>query len=382
MTIEKKRFKVLWVEPNRRADIIGGSMVSMLETSKYLYNKVNLHVLYYRQNSLQAKFTSLGIPYYYFMSRGDDSSFSPPLYQRPWLWKHIWRLLNQLRPEIVHINTTAIHALPWVFMKLFFDFKLVLHIRMDSKRFSSVAQYIFSRSDKVICICNYVAGELHYLGYRPPETVVIYDGVRSDVLQHKQISRAAAQALLGLEPNYRWLVLVGNISRWKGQHIAINAMLKWLSSCGGVRLAVVGKVLDSTYAKELEERAKGLGDKVRLVFSGTDSPGLWYRAATLVLHTSDIEPFGLVVPEALACQRPVVTCARGGAPEILQRLGLGKIATPETFEQEVLQLLTNKEAYHDLEAEVSRIGYPWAYEKAAESILEIYRSCYLSSATE
>jgi len=369
-----KKSRVLWVETNQTSETVGGSMVSLLETARYLCNEVDLHVLFHRCHVMQLQFEALGIPYHFFFSNHTAPITQPPLCKTPWHWKYVFALVRKLRPAIVHINTSPIHAIPWVFAKFLFGFRLVVHLRRDLKAYFWAEQFVLDNVDAVICVSQYVYQDLRRVSPRLPKTEVIYDGVRDDVLRDAKQSRLEAQSLLGLDSEYRWLVIVGRLVRWKGQYRALDAMPKWQAHFPECRLAIVGHTKDDQpYVNELQKKALALGNNVLLVPNGTNRPGLWYRAAFLVLHTSDIEPFGLTVAEAIACKRPLITCAKGGGPEILNHLGIGVISSPEAFEQDVLRLLLEKEYYQKIENEAVNSKYPWTYQNTATEILNTYK---------
>jgi glycosyltransferase involved in cell wall biosynthesis len=77
----------------------------------------------------------------------------------------------------------------------------------------------------------------------------------------------------------------------------------------------------SQYSREqLRDQADKLGLGDRVGFTGTvdDVSGV-LRALDIAVHAStEPEPFGLVIAEAMACGRPVVVSRAGGAAEIAQ----------------------------------------------------------------
>jgi glycosyltransferase involved in cell wall biosynthesis len=72
-------------------------------------------------------------------------------------------------------------------------------------------------------------------------------------------------------------------------------------------------------ADELRRMAAELGIADRVGFTGfVDEPAAAMRALDVVVHAStQPEPFGLVIAEAMACERAVVASAAGGAGEIV-----------------------------------------------------------------
>src|SRR5262249_11230523 len=72
---------------------------------------------------------------------------------------------------------------------------------------------------------------------------------------------------------------------------------------------------------ELRRTAADLGIGGRVGFTGfLDRPEAAHRALDIVVHASTApEPFGLVIAEAMACGRAVVSSEAGGAAEIVTR---------------------------------------------------------------
>ena len=118
-------------------------------------------------------------------------------------------------------------------------------------------------------------------------------------------------------------VMVGNVRRWKGQHVAIEALAQLSSeTIQDLKILFVGQGStgeQADYRKELDsavDRAS-LGDKV--VFTGRreDVPDI-LEAADIAIHASIIpEPFGLVVQEAMLHGCAVIAAAAGGPVEML-----------------------------------------------------------------
>ena len=76
--------------------------------------------------------------------------------------------------------------------------------------------------------------------------------------------------------------------------------------------------------EELQALADGLGLGGRVGFTGFLPPAPAMRALDVVVHASTRpEPFGLVIAEAMACGRAVITSAAGGAAELVDA-GVGR----------------------------------------------------------
>jgi glycosyltransferase involved in cell wall biosynthesis len=117
--------------------------------------------------------------------------------------------------------------------------------------------------------------------------------------------------------------LVATFARWKG-HAAFLRALSLLPETLGVRGYIVGGPVYTTGASqvsldELRTLAgeQGLAGRVGFVGYVPDTAAAM-RALDVVVHAStEPEPFGLVIAEAMACRRAVVASASGGAAELI-----------------------------------------------------------------
>lgn len=116
--------------------------------------------------------------------------------------------------------------------------------------------------------------------------------------------------------------LVATFAAWKGHTVFLEALAR-LSRQLRVRGYIVGGPIYETAGSEvtldaLRARAGVLGIADRVGFTGfVDDASAAMRALDVVVHAStDPEPFGLVIAEAMACGRPVIVSRAGGASEL------------------------------------------------------------------
>lgn len=127
--------------------------------------------------------------------------------------------------------------------------------------------------------------------------------------------------------------LVGTFARWKGHEVFLRA-IAGLSAETPVRAYVIGEALyDTTGSQyslaELQQMARALGITDRVGFTGFLRSAPAMRALDVVVHAStQPEPFGLVIAEAMACGRAVITSGAGGASELVRPEHDAVIHTP------------------------------------------------------
>lgn len=142
--------------------------------------------------------------------------------------------------------------------------------------------------------------------------------------------------LAGMQPLAEGGVRVGivaTMARWKGHEIFLRALAA-LPPGTPVRGYVIGGPLyetadSQTTIAELRALATRLGLDGRVGFTGfvaDAAPAM--RALDIVVHAStQPEPFGLVIAEAMACGRAVIASAAGGAIELIDE-GIDAVAHP------------------------------------------------------
>jgi glycosyltransferase involved in cell wall biosynthesis len=117
--------------------------------------------------------------------------------------------------------------------------------------------------------------------------------------------------------------LLGTFARWKG-HVTFLEAIARVPPDVPIRGYVIG---DAVYDTDGSQRSRselmqvverlGIGDRVGLT-GFVARPESALRALDVVVHASTSpEPFGLVIAEAMACQRPVIVSMAGGAAEIV-----------------------------------------------------------------
>lgn len=155
---------------------------------------------------------------------------------------------------------------------------------------------------------------------------------------------------LGIDPDCFNAVVLAQLYRPKGQHLAIEALAQLVAEFPQARLYLVGDhVIEQyrAYKAELEAliARHGLARHVR--FTGWRKDGLEVAALMdLVIHPSLAEGFGRAVLESMALGKPVIASAVGGLREAIRDGRNGYLVAPgdvEAITRRWRELLSNPE---------------------------------------
>lgn len=241
--------------------------------------------------------------------------------------RRLQKRLRDFNPDIIHSNGLKMHLLG-ARVRLP-DARLVWHLhdypaarRLTARLLASQ----ISRCDAMLANSESVATDARQRFGAGVPVHTIYNAVDLDRF-YPAGPRADLDALAGLPPlgaaGIR-IGLVGTFARWKGHGVFLDALAR-LRDLTNVRGYIVGGSIYHTDASQYSREqlrahadTLGLGDAVG--FTGkVDDVSAVLRALDIAVHAStEPEPFGLVIAEAMACGRPVVVSQAGGAAEIAQ----------------------------------------------------------------
>lgn len=144
----------------------------------------------------------------------------------------------------------------------------------------------------------------------------LYNRLKVEAVCSRQVSREEARSHLGL-PSDAWIV--GNVGRLhpdKDQETLLRGFALALPKLPENSLVVI--VGQGRLEQDLRSLSQELGLAERTVFMGqVPEVRCYFKAFDVFALTSDREPFGMVLLEAMAAGVPIIASDCGGAPEIV-----------------------------------------------------------------
>ncbi len=232
---------------------------------------------------------------------------------KPWrLWR-LWRIVRVARPRILvswssHVGVYA-HWLRGVGRPLH-----VLNVRSDftvdshaggASRELSICRGALEKADYVVANSAWGLEVLRRQGVRLRRSAVI-----------RNIIASQGRANPGEPAQTPRIVAVGSLKPLKAYDVLLEGLASLAAGGSQFELSIAGSGSEGPRLVEMAARL-GLSERVRFLGEVADVPGLLARAH-LAVHPSRSEGLCNAILEAMAEGLPVVACAVGGTPELIE----------------------------------------------------------------
>jgi glycosyltransferase involved in cell wall biosynthesis len=226
----------------------------------------------------------------------------------------IARLITRLDIDVVHTN--SLHSwYAWAAATLTRR-PHVWHAReivVQSRAALKVERFLTRRfATLVICMSRAIADQLDA---DPAKVVVVYE--TADPAEFSPVRAGRFRASVGIADDAPLVGAAGRIDTWKGFDVLLDAYARAVAERPELQLVVAGGPVTgkATLFEQLAARAGALPG-AHWLGARSDVPDLLADLDLFVLPSTEPEPYGLVVVEALASGVPVVVTDAGGPREI------------------------------------------------------------------
>jgi glycosyltransferase involved in cell wall biosynthesis len=290
------------------------------------------------------------------------------------------RIIRRHDVDLVHINN-GFHPAEAVLAARLTHVPVVGHMR-------GIATPPFSRSTRRTVLeagCTIAVSDAAgaALTQEMPEArvITVYDPVDIPRVEGAQASRGAIREELGATDDDLVVGIFGRVVRWKGQLEFIRACTAAMERDSRLLAVIVGSVSDGaqSYFDEVEAviGASPYRDRFRLTGYRSDVEAM-YAAMDVVVHASTSpEPFGMVIPEAMAAGKAVIVANAGGPPEIVTE-GMDGLLVPPGDVEAMSAAILRVAADPDLRAAMGAraretVAERFTIERHADEVRGIYR---------
>jgi glycosyltransferase involved in cell wall biosynthesis len=330
--------------------------------------------------------------------KGLDARFTWRVDQLAHYCKSFFGVIRELRQRVVSVKPDLLHAnsiragLVATAATIGLGTRVVWHLHdMLPRHPLSTAIRIFaalSSRTEMIAVSEAVAR--NFRGRLPrfmqDRVSVILNAIDLDNFQPDPTAKRRLRKELRYRERDLVVGIVGQLTPRKGQLELLRAFGKALAEVPHTVLVVAGAPLfnrDGEYLELLKRTTSELniGNKVRMLGARSDI-GTIMQALDVLVVNSSVEPFGLVILEAMACGTPVLAAAVDGIPEIIEHDENGWLFPPRN-EGALAQAIVNLSRQPRLRARLAEHGqqHVAAHFSADRYITEL-QAFYLSLARE
>jgi glycosyltransferase involved in cell wall biosynthesis len=325
---------------------------------------------------LSGELGKLGIPVLNFVAAGENGERRSP----PQLLDEIRAAATRVRPDLIHGNSLAIGRLTG---PLGFELKIpaTAHLR-DIVGLSRRAIDQLNANRSLVAVSSAVRDFHAAQGVDRARVHVVYNGI--DASRYgRDASHGRLKEGLGLPPDAFLVATIGQICLRKGQDIFAKAAGLAAPGMPNSHFLLIGerhsgKTETALYdeAISFEFAMAGLKDHFHRLGYRPDVDDLLPQI-DLVVHCARQEPFGRVLLEAAAAQRPIIATRVGGTEEMLvdgESVILLAPNEPQPLADAMVQLRGDPALCSRLAAAArDRVVTLFSIEQAARGLAEVWR---------
>ena len=254
------------------------------------------------------------------------------------------KIISKVRPDCIYANTTkaCVYAIA---AKFYTRKKMIWHVR-DQLNHTLLHKVLARNSDIIISVSKYIDDQILACEYKKR---LIYGGIDAGEWIVNPEQSGSLKEELGLKQNTMLIAQIGQLTRWKNHFDLIRAADLILKKRPHVHFIIVGDDLskrEGKYRKELTEQISlsNLDKHVTLMGHSRHIKEVMGQIDVMI-HPAINEPFGRVIIEAMAMEKPVIAYNCGGPKEIILNNETGYLVEPNNYKgiaEKAMLLLENE----------------------------------------
>lgn len=291
----------------------------------------------------------------------------------------IVRWLRKHQIQLVHLNNDLLSHLPLLLAARISGCKTLCHFH-GWRSFTFTERLFASCADEFVTISEAGAAFFNQ-GRKSRKMIPIPNGLSVNGKLNDFVEKRVRQRkLLGIDGQTKVISIIGRLVPWKGQEIFIRALREVIQNNPDVVGVILGHdpFPNQAYLKKLQNVAKELGIESHIQFLPWQED-VWsiYAASDVVVHAStEPEPFGLVILEAMFAKKPVIATKGGGVSDLVIHEETGYLVKPGSSKEladALMCVVTDSlRAARLAEAGEKRAKTYFTMERNASKIQEVY----------
>ncbi len=241
--------------------------------------------------------------------------------------------------------------------------------RFYSRRTHRRVVSTLSNCARVVAVSRAMKQKVDALGLRPDQVIVIPNGVEPSMFY--PMDGRTAREKVGLPEEAKVVLYLATLNHRKGPLHLIEAIKRLRDEGRQIKLVLRGDGDMKDEARRLIAHYSLEKDVLFPPPIASEDVPVWINACDVLALPSYYESFGVVLLEALACGRPVVTTPTGGVPEFVLDGKHGALVppgNPASLAQAIAQVL---DKHWDRDA-LARYAHTLSWERVATELEHLY----------
>jgi glycosyltransferase involved in cell wall biosynthesis len=291
---------------------------------------------------------------------------------------HVYRYARRHGIHLIHLNNGVLINDGGLVGAVLSRIPRIVHVRGLEYKSRTSAGYA-KLVHRFLPVSRFVADTVLGLGASPERIRIVYEGLDAEAFANGA-NGARVRRELGLDAEDLVVGMVGCLVPWKGHAVFLEACEKVSRNRDAVFLvAGDSPEQDPAALERLKSRARFLGIEERVRFLGhrADVASVMDACDVVVHASTEPEPFGRVILEGMALEKPVVATRGGGPSEVVAENADGFLVapgSPEELEKAMLYLLENPSVRRKMGVRGrNHARDSFSVVRHAEKILEVYQ---------
>jgi len=323
----------------------GGSVFALLENMRYLSSNKDIEflIIHSLKDSRFNQFTTETHCKLHFNGVKNWKLSNPWLntfFKRGNLYLAIntlnsYKVLRLYKPDLVYTNNDLECNLHAIIASKLLNLPVVSHERDIPSFWSKTTKLFYNSVETVIAISEATQQAIIKQTFPPEKIIKIVDGIDTHRLINDSnlVDPVKVKQQHELPLDKKIILMIGMITKWKGQHIVLQAVQQLHYTRSNLHFVFIGEeptfdqthYLDNLYGYITNNCIQNDVS----ILGYCSNIGALIKASDLVIHASiSPEPFGRVIVESMSLAKPIIATNIGGPQEIISDGETGFLIEP------------------------------------------------------
>ncbi|WFQ78875.1 glycosyltransferase [Xenorhabdus sp. SF857] len=228
------------------------------------------------------------------------------------------RIIKNFQPDVVHAHMVHANILTRL-VRLITKIPVLISTAHSKNEGGSIRMLAYRLTDSLSDISTNVSQDavdnfIYLKASSQNKMIPMYNGIDTDKFVFSEFDREEYRKKLGIASDKILLLAVGRLTKEKDYPTLLTSFSHIIKNLPA-ELAIIGT---GPLESELKELAQNLNVSNKLHWLGLQhNVEKWMSACDIFVLSSEWEGFGLVVAEAMSCERIVISTDSGGVKEVI-----------------------------------------------------------------